>query len=306
MEFREFLLDPREIYKQTRTGFGPQFYLSSILAYLAIILILFTKSSWVTKTAVIGVATWLLLLHGSKGQVLNVALLLILFHVYGAGNKVGFGRTFIACLTLALIVVLLFAGTMSLGGSPQETLEAISEYSDYTRNAMMVIDDRFPLQYGRLTIEANTLSLVPRVLMPNKPKNFGGLYLDEAFYPKALDADAGAPAFGIGLQYADFGTLAMVYLALCGLLRGWLARVFVNRLKFTHHPSDFFMVAFLADVGLFPVGGIGWFLPGAILTTLFLRRVSRIGAGKVYGDPQKQSPLVQARVLRRADNTGNA
>src|SRR5712672_560080 len=53
MEFREFLLDPREIYKQTRTGFGPQFYLSSILAYLAIILILFTKSSWVTKTAVI-------------------------------------------------------------------------------------------------------------------------------------------------------------------------------------------------------------------------------------------------------------
>src|SRR5882672_11482879 len=221
MQFREFLLDPREIYKQTRTGFGPQFYVSSFLAYLAVILILFTKRSWLTKTAVIALAMGLLLLHGSKGHVLNVVFLLILFHVYAAGRKVSLGRTFIACSAIALVVVLLFAGTMSLGEGPREMLEAISGYSDYTRNAMLVIDQHFPLQYGRLTIEANTLALVPRGLMPNKPKDLGGLYLDEVFYPDQLDADAGAPSFGMGMQYADFGALAIVYLALCGLLRGW-------------------------------------------------------------------------------------
>src|SRR5260370_26651335 len=50
MQFREFLLDPREIYRLTRTGFGPQFYISSILAYLAVILVLFTKRSWPVQT----------------------------------------------------------------------------------------------------------------------------------------------------------------------------------------------------------------------------------------------------------------
>src|SRR5260370_2361051 len=305
MQFREFLLDPREIYRLTRTGFGPQFYISSILAYLAVILILFTKRSWRVKTVVIAVATWLLLLHGSKGQVLNAVLLLILFYVYGAGKRVGLGRTLIACSAIALVVVLLFAGTMSLGDGAQEMLEAISGYSDYTRNAMMVIDEHFPLQYGRLTIEANTLALVPRVVMPTKSKNFAPMRLDEEFYPEELDADAGPPAFGMGLQYADFGALAIVYLALFGLLRGWLARVFVNRLKITHHPADFFMVAFLADVGLFPVG-TGWFLPGAILVALLLRPVSMIGADKVYRDPQrKTSSSRPAGMLRPANSAGS-
>jgi oligosaccharide repeat unit polymerase len=305
MQFREFLLDPREIYRLTRTGFGPQFYISSILAYLAVILILFTKRSWLTKTVVIAVATWLLLLHGSKGQVLNLVFLLILFHVYGAGRKVGLGRTLIACSVMALVVVLLFAGTMFLGDSAGEMLEAISGYSDYTRNAMMVIDQHFPVQYGRLTIEANAIALVPRVVMPTKPKNFGPMRLDEEFYPDQLDADAGAPAFGMGMQYADFGALAIVYLALCGLLRGWLARIFVNRLKLSHHPSDFFMVAFLADVGLFPVG-TGWLLPEALLVAVFLRFVSRVGADKLYRDPQKKTiSLRPARMLRPANSPGS-
>jgi oligosaccharide repeat unit polymerase len=307
LQFPEYLLDPRRIYEQTRTGFGPQYYISSILAYLAVILILFTKRSWRVKTVVIAVATWLLLLHGSKGHVLNVVLLLILFHVYGAGRKVGLGRALIMCSGTALVVVLLFAGTMALGDGPQEMLETISGYSDYTRNAMMVMDEHFPLQYGRLTLETNIYGLIPRVVMPTKPKNFGAFRLDEEFYPEELDADAGAPAFGMGLQYADFGALAIVYLALFGLLRGWLARVFVNRLKATHHPADFFMVAFLADVGVFPVGGIGWFLPGALLVALFLRRVSRIGADKVYRDPQeKTSSLRPARMLRPANSSGSA
>jgi len=305
MQFREFLLDPREIYKQTRTGFGPQFYISSILAYLAVILVLFAKRSWLTKAVVIAVAMGLLLLHGSKGHVLNLVLLLILFHVYGAGRKVGLGRTFMACSAIALVVVLLFLGTMALGDGPREMLESISQYSDYTRNAMMVIDEHYPVQYGRLTVEANTISLVPRVLVPTKPKNFGPMRLDEEFYPEQLDADAGAPSFGVGVQYADFGALAIAYLAFFGLLRGWLARVFVNRLKVTHHPSDFFMVAFLADVGLFP-GAAGWFLPGALLVAVALRFVSRIGAGKVYRDPQKKtSSLRPARMLRPANSPGN-
>jgi len=296
-EFRQDLLDPRRIYEQTRTGFGLQFYVSSFLGYLAVVLILFTKRSWLMKWMVVLVAAGLLLLHGSKGHVLNLVLLLILFHVYGASRKVGFGRALIVCSIMALVIVLLFAGTMTLGEGPQEVLEAISEYSDYTRNATMVIDDHLPLQLGRLTFEANILALVPRALMPNKAKNLGGLYLDEEFYPEQLDADAGAPSFGIGVQYADFGSLAIVYLALFAILRGWLARIFVNRLNGSRHPADFFMIAFLADVTVFPVGGLGWFITGAILVALLLRKISTIGAGRIYRDRQKRRVLLPASDL---------
>jgi hypothetical protein len=126
--------------------------------------------------------------------------------------------------------------------------------------------------------------------------------LDEEFYPELLDADAGAPAFGVGTQYADFGALAILYLAFCGVFRGWLARVFVNRLKITHHPADFLMVAFLADVGLFPVG-VGWFFPEALLIALFLRFLSSIGADTVYRDSKTRTMSVHPQMFRDADSS---
>jgi hypothetical protein len=297
IQFREYILDPRQIYTRTRTGFGIQGFVSSTLAYVAVILILFSKHSKTSKVFTILLATGLLSLHGSKGQVLTVGLILLLYYVYALGRKVSFARSLVVYACTAIVVLLLFAATMSLGENAADALEAISKYSDYTRNAMLVIDSHYPLQYGRLTIESNTLGLVPRQLMPGKPKNFGTFALAEEFYPELFDEETGAPAFGVGTQYADFGSLAIVYVAVCGLLRGWLARVFVNRLKITHHPADFFMVAFLADISLFPIG-TGWLLPEALLVAVSLRWVSRIGARKVYRERPQGAVLAQPRMLR--------
>jgi hypothetical protein len=301
IEFREFIFDPRQIYAQTRTGFGIQAFVSSTLAYVAVILILFTKRSKSFKTLIILLATGLLSLHGSKGQVLSLVLILLLYYVYVLGRKVTFAGSIIVYACTGMVVLLLFAATMSLGEDAADALEAISKYSDYTRNAMLVIDSHYPLQYGRLTIESNTLGIVPRKLMPGKPKNFGSFALAEEFFPESFDKDAGSPAFGVGLQYADFGSWAVVYLAFVAAFRGWLARIFVNRLKVTKHPADFFVVVFLADVSVFPLG-VGWLLPEALLVALFLRWVSRIGAGKVYRE-RRQGVLVQPRTLRQADGT---
>ena len=291
LEFREYLLDPREIYKLTRTGFGHQTFVSSTLAYLAIIFILFTKRSWLTKTFVVVVASGLLLLHGSKGQVLTVILLLFLFQVYVRRRRIALLPALICSLGIAVIVVALFAMTMTLGDGPVEALQAISEYSDSTRNAMLVIDSRLPTQYGRLTMEANVYGMIPRVLMPGKPKNFGVFYLAEEFYPEWFDADTGSPDFGIGVQYADFGALAIIYLALFSMLKGGLARIFVNRLKLTKHPADFFVVAFLADISVLPFGGAGWLLPVAILVAMLVRFASRIGVAPRGTPSLKPNPV---------------
>jgi uncharacterized membrane protein len=282
LEFPEYILDPRQIYTHTRTGFGINFYISSPLAYLAVILVMFSGRSRLLKGAVILGSTIVLALHGSKGQVLSLVLLLALFEVYVRMKKVKLLPSLLVGLAMSLLTLLLLAATMTLGESPAEVLESVSSYSDYTRNAMMLIDSNFPIQYGRLTLESQIIGRIPRALMPSKPKNFGGLYLDEWFFPQSVDEDAGSPDFGIGMQYADFGVLAIVYLSLFSILRGWLARIFVNRLSVSGHPSDFVLVAFMADIALIPVGGVGWLLPETLFIVLLLRFASTFGADKIY------------------------
>jgi hypothetical protein len=305
LQFSDYILDPRRIYEQTRTGFGANFYLSSSLAYLAVILILFSKRSSAVKAFVIILCALVLSLHGSKGQVLSLLFLLILFEIYVRGYKLKLMPALIVGAGVATVGVALFAATMALNG-PLEALESISEYSDYTRNAMLVIDSNIPRQYGRLTLESNIISLIPRALMPSKPKNFGPMYLDEQFYPESLDEDAGSPAFGVGLQYADFGVFAIGYLALFAAFRGWLAHLFVKRLKLTRHPADFIVVAFLADISLFPIGA-GWLLPETIFVAILIRFASCLGADQVYRERvrPKLPPITShvARGIKRAEGT---
>lgn len=282
LQFPQYLLDPRQIYAHTRTGFGVNFYLSSTLAYLAVILIQFSRRPrWIKWFVILG-ATAILALHGSKGQLLSLVLLLILFEVYVEKRRLKFLPSLAAGAGLALFLLLLFAATMTLGDSVSDALETISGYSDYTRSAMLVIDSHFPVQYGRLTVESQIIGRIPRVVMPSKPKDYGGLYLDEQFYPESMDQDAGVPDFGIGVQYADFGALAMVYLAGFAFIRGWFARIFVSRLSFSRHPADFVLVAFFAEISLFPVGGVGWLLPESVAVAAFLCYASRFGVRRVY------------------------
>ena len=277
-EFRGLLSDPRQIYELTRTGYGQETFVSSTMAYMAVIFILFAKRPWLMKAFVMAVAGIVLVLHGSKEQILNVILLLLLFQVYIRGQKVALLPALLRSLAVAVVIIVLFAVTLPLGGGLVDAVQEVSQYSAYTRNAMLVIDSHVPLQYGRLTLEANVYSFIPRVLMPNKPKDFGPFYLAEEFYPAWFDADTGSPDFGIGVQYADFGLFAMVGLAIFAAFCGWLARIFVMRLTLAQHPSDFLVVAFFAGVSIIPLGSGGWLFPEIIILAAVMRYGSRIGA----------------------------
>jgi O-antigen polymerase len=296
LEFPEYLLDPRQIYIHTRSGYGGSFFLSTALAYLSIIFILFSRQSWRVKGLVIAGATAVLSLHGSKGAILAVLLFCGLYEVYVRHRRVRFLPALLIALATGIVVIGLFVATMGLTGSALEALETITQYSDYSRNGMLVIDGHFPLQYGRLTLESNVLAVIPRALMPNKPKNFGPLLLAEEFFPQQFDEDTGAPAFVVGVEYADFGVFAIVYLALFAAFRGWLARIFVNRLRQTKHPGDFVIMTFLAGVPLFSVGA-GWLLPETVIAALFVRYLSSLGNGPTYRELRKpQDPPVVHRL----------
>jgi hypothetical protein len=281
LQFPQYILDPRQIYVETRTGFGASSFTSCSLAYLGVILVLFSGRSLTQKGLVIAAAAVVLALHGSKGQVLEILFFVLFYVVYVKRKRFTLWSALMGAAGVSLVIIVMFAASMVLGGSSLEAIQTMSEYSDFTRNDLLVIDSHFPVQYGRLTLESNTITLIPRVLMPSKPKSFGVFVLAEEFFPARFDADTGAPAFAIGVEYADFGWLAIVYLGVYAAIKGWLARVSVDRLAVTRHPADLILVAFMADVTLFPVGSSGWFLPETLLVVVLIRYISCLGADKV-------------------------
>jgi hypothetical protein len=109
----------------------------------------------------------------------------------------------------------------------------------------------------------------------------------------------------MGIQYADFGVLAIVYLAAMAMLRGWLAQVFVRRLVLLHHPADFFILGILAELSLFPVGGVGWFLPEALIVAFALRVSSCLGAETVYRERVRIKRTFLPAISPSADPAGS-
>lgn len=277
-EFREYLSDPREIYMRTRSGYGLAFFLSTTLAYLSFVAIVFKRNRYWFEVPLIAVACVVLLLaHGSKGQIVTLVLIYVLYRVYVEHRLFGIKAFSGFVVLFSAVIGLLFSLTLQ-NENESNLLKKIALYSDYTRNALLVIDSNMSPEMGRLTMEEVLFSRVPREFYSDKPKNFGTFYLAEKFYPEWFAADTGSPAFGIGVQYADFGDFAIVYIVVGALLSGVLLKVFMTRLKSYHHPADFIMVLFFSGITLIPIG-VGNLLPEHLLiafaVALLLRQRSR-------------------------------
>ena len=255
LEFRDFWSTPREIYKLTRTGYGLNFFGSALLTNIAFVVFLFKhQASRMEKALFVGASLAISFLRGSKAHVFTLLALWILHEIYVRGRRFGVGKA----LTFACILAAALVGMFSVFGTfedAQDLAIGIVQYSDYTRNAMLVVDE--PVDHGIpgiLTFENQVYSRIPRVFFPSKPKDFGIFYLAERYYPEWFEADTGSPDFGIGVQFADFGYFAPVYLFLWGVLQGIGARCFVERLR--KHPNcpNFVLLVFFASVVLIPIG----------------------------------------------------
>lgn len=274
IEFRELIFSPRDIYIHTRTGYGGMYFFSALLLYIAFILFLYKKGSKIERYGAFTLCVLLAFLHGSKGQVVTLILIAMLFYVYVHDYKIKF-RSFLKYMTGTVVAIaLLFYLTFSVDMA-NDFIKAISRYSDYTRNAIMVIDSDLEARFGELTLENTIYARVPRSIYPDKPKDFGTFYLAKKFFPAWFRADTGAPAFGIGTQYADFGVFSLYYIILAAIFEGVLLRIFVTRLKSYKSPSDFIMVLFFSGIGLIPVG-IGYLLPEHFVMALTISFMMRV------------------------------
>jgi hypothetical protein len=253
LQFRGDILNPRVIYEQTRSGFGLNFFLSATLCYLALILFLFQKSSRLEFISFIIATLFFMWLHGSKGHMLGIILILGMYYVYGAKRRISFAGFAWVVGGLLSIVMILFLLTNPGILLNEGVVKNLVGYSSYTANSMMVIDSNLGPLDGQLTLENQIYVRVPRLLDPDKPHDFGEFYLAKRFFPAAYERDTGAPAFGFGTVFADFGAVAPLFLGFCGLINGLIMKSFVNSLRRFEGPGEFILVLFAAGIPLIPL-----------------------------------------------------
>lgn len=269
IEFKDSLLDPRYIYEQTRTGYGIQFFGSALLTNCALILFLLSKRRYHFLFIILLIG--FTLSKGSKGQVLTDILIYVVWSIYVLGKRFGIRKTLFASIGLSVFLSAVFV--LNFRGEIDSLPLTIASYSDYNRNAALIIEDRnAPLYYGRLCFEDFVFSKIPRVLWENKPKDFGSFLLAENYFPQLFAMDQGAPSFGIGVYFADFGSMAYLVIFLIYFSSGRLLRYFIRLCERDRSVFSFVMTLFCAGVTLLPVG-VGYFLLEHLALAWLLQRV---------------------------------
>jgi hypothetical protein len=287
IEFRGSLANPRQIYEQTRTGYGVYSYTSVALCLMAFILLLFKRRLGAIElssfTSVCLVFLWV---HGNKGPMLTVIFILLMYLVYQKQYKFPVGRFVLLGGALAIFGLGLFLLTNPGLLFDKAGFEGLAGYSDYTRNGMMVIDSDIAPLYGRLTLEQEVFSRIPRPIFPGKPNDFGSFYLAKHFFPSAFAQNAGDPAFSFGTLLADFGPLTLPIIFVFYLLGGIFLRVFMTGLRQFNDPGNFMLVLYCCGLSVIPLSG-SIFLLETIILAIFVNLLSsaRVFAPRTTPEP---------------------
>jgi hypothetical protein len=159
---------------------------------------------------------------------------------------------------------------------------------------MMVIDSGVGPLYGRLSLEQQVYSRIPRQIFPGKPNDFGVLYLAKHFFPEAFQQGSGAPAFSFGPELADFGVLTLPIVFVFYLIGGILLRFFMTGLQRYQDPGSFVLVLYLCGLSMIPVPSSFMLLETVVLGA-FLNLLNAIQ----LRSPKAPNPIEQASQQER-------
>ena len=275
VEFRAYLGDPRRIYEATRTGYGLYYFGSTTLTSLGFVTFLFKKAKTLGGAVVFfAICVLLAYWHGSKGQIITYLLIWMLYRVYVDRKPI---RAFVASLMLILVAGLV-VGSFALFSDVADVAElasSVTNFADYVRNAMLVIDDPdAPRYYGRLMMENEIYSRVPRFLMPGKPKDFGPFILAKTYNPASYRNDEGVGAFDIGFVYADFGAFSIILICAYSALSASFVSTLVQHLRHEGGAGAFIVFLFMVGVSVIPISG-PFYLPESMALGGAVALVSR-------------------------------
>ena len=260
IKYSSLISNPREIYQETRSGGGIYYFTSSFILDLAFAFFLFAKNRRAAPSVLFIAAVALLsLLHGSKGQLLSFFWFWIIYTIYVEQKRFPL-RKALATLLFPIVLIPIFF-ILFQGASLGNLFISLVQYSDYPRNAMLVIDDKsLDYKYGLFTIETTLYSRIPRGIFPSKPKQFGPFELAARYFSQGVWEDIGSPDFSIGLQYYDFGPFAILYLMAWSAISTFLLKGIIEKLKEGPSRANYVLVAFFVTGGFIPIG-VSYTLP---------------------------------------------
>jgi hypothetical protein len=233
------LSNPRMFYANSRINGGFLYYIIIPLANFAYFCYI-TRLRYSPKTfrcdlfkAIIAtlVICAFIYVFGQKSSFLIIGFLLLTTIFYKTKNNGVILRLGIVFTLFCVWVFVLYSLQQNINVTG--IFESLANYSDYIRNFDDLVDNLNGFYGGRIFLENEIFSYIPRALWPNKPTLFGSLRLglEVPSLVKWTLSLTGAPSFGpIGAAYADFGMLGVIGKAVFDLFFISIARSFEYKL----------------------------------------------------------------------------
>ena len=254
IKYSSLLASPRDIYQQSRSGEGIYFFTSILVLDISFIYFLFEKNkkTW-NNILFLLIATGLGLLHGSKSLTITFYWLYLLHAVYIEHRKFSLLKVGIVLSIPAFIISALFI--VLQGSSINILLDSMVKYADYSKNAMLVVDDRtMSPHYGKFVLESNLYGRIPRIFFPGKPDFYGSFRVASRYYSESDLRGVGSPDFSVGLYYYDFGIFAIFYLSAWSAATTYILKGLVHKSNTDSSKANFLLIAFISGVGLIQTG----------------------------------------------------
>jgi hypothetical protein len=220
-----YLFEPRRLYEVSREGYGTHYFALGFSLRLAALLLLMSnfKGKYLLFAALMAFSV----LTGAKVNTYIIAMFATMyFIVFRRAGKVN-GKLLISLALIALPLVYLLIW-LTFQDSEVNILELLVAYVNEPWNNFSLLVQTYDRHFhdfflGKLTLENNIISRIPRPLFPEKPYLFGGFRLADEYFPETVALGIGAPSFGAeGIVYADWGVFGLLMLLGLKWLLSWM------------------------------------------------------------------------------------
>lgn len=278
----------REIYTETRTGWGGSSFLAPFFLCISLAFILFSirKKPKISRLAPVA-AAYIMVIYalGSKGKILKAIEVVYFWAIQRWRIRVNAVIFFVILLMAPVggaLIIAMFK-TTNTNMDVVSLLSGASAYSDYNKNAELALDSDQDLTYGQIYFENYFISKVPRFMYPDKPKDFGEFRLAKKYYPDWFERDTGAPSFGKLSIYLDFWIFAFLLIPVFSMINGAIIRAVSNSTSVHDSPYAFIIFTDLLGVNYLSAGVGSFFIELLVTLSIFyILRFSRIPSFRLF------------------------
>lgn len=196
-----------------------------------IIIILFIHTKKINFKII--VLCFILVFSGSKMAIFSSFLLLgTLWEQYRKMNY----RILSICSIFLAIGLVLYHSTQNTSKDADAIKGAMSYFDVYRQQSLaldMLTSNKIDYFYGEIFLSSYYI-IIPRLIWPDKPKDFGFALLNYKIYP-TYSADGYMPSFGLAYTFADFGYFSLILAGLSvGFFKNLWYREFIYNKKIFH------------------------------------------------------------------------